>query len=102
MGAKQNGTPATCESTGTKDYYTCSKCSKSYLDENGATEMTDENKVLDALGHDFEAGTDANAGKCVCKNDNNHTHNTYSNSDGNNKPDVEGCTVCEAAGMAKA
>ena len=100
MGTKQNGTPATCESTGTKDYYTCSKCSKDYLDENGATEMTDENKVLDALGHDFEAGTDANAGKCVCKNDNSHTHDTYSSA--NSKPGIEGCAVCKAAGMPEA
>ena len=97
MGEKQNGTPATCENAGTKDYYTCSKCSKSYLDENGATEMTDENKVLDALGHNFEVGTDENAGKCVCKNDNSHTHDTYSSE--NSKPGVEGCAVCEAAGM---
>ena len=47
------GKPATCTEGGTKAYYTCSGCGKTFEDENGTTEIEDLDtwKVIPATGH---------------------------------------------------
>ena len=42
---------ATCTTDGNIDYWTCSKCHKIYSDENGETEITAADTVIDATGH---------------------------------------------------
>lgn len=51
------GVPATCTTAGTKAYYECSKCEKSFADAEGTEEITD--LTIPALGHDLDAD-----GKC--------------------------------------
>lgn len=68
-GEVHTGTPATCTTAGTKDYYECS-CGKKFL-KNGDnyTETTD--LAIPAKGHDFEHGTEVEdsriAATCVAK-----------------------------------
>lgn len=45
---------ATCTSEGKAAHWKCSKCNKLFLDSEGKTEVTSENLVIDALGHDKE------------------------------------------------
>lgn len=46
---KIEGAPATCETDGRVEHYTCSKCGKTYADAAGTKELTDV--VIKALGH---------------------------------------------------
>jgi len=55
---------ATCTEAGNTEYYTCSRCKKLFLDEAGKTEITQEETVLTALGHDMEK-TEAKAATCI-------------------------------------
>ena len=59
IGEKHEKTDATCEKTGTKEYYSCSGCDK-MLDQNG-DEITDI--TIPALGHDFSDNAK------ICKRD---------------------------------
>ena len=45
---------ATCESAGSIEHWKCSRCEKLFADENCETELTQEQIVLPALGHDLE------------------------------------------------
>ena len=45
---------ASCTTAGNIEYWTCSKCHKIYSDENGETEITTEDTVINAIGHDEE------------------------------------------------
>ena len=72
--------PATCESDGSCEYWTCGNCGKNFADENGDEEITQT--VVPALGHDyvfsktvapdFDAKTDG-YDLYVCGNDPSHT-----------------------------
>ena len=44
---------ATHEEDGNIEYYTCSKCGKKYNDEMGTSELTDEEIILKATGHNY-------------------------------------------------
>lgn len=44
-----NEIAATCVNTGTRAYYTCSKCSKKFEDENGTTEITNVESLTIAI-----------------------------------------------------
>ena len=55
-GEVHNGTPATCTTAGTKDYYECA-CGKKFVkDGDNYVETTD--LTIPAKGHDFEHGTE--------------------------------------------
>ena len=72
---------ATCEEDGNIAYYTCSECNKYFEDETGSVEITLEDTVIDALGHDWDEGTITTPKTCTtdgvktytCKNDDSHT-----------------------------
>ena len=44
--------PAACTKTGVKEHYECDKCHRYYLDKEGTQEVTYEELIIDALGHD--------------------------------------------------
>ena len=50
---KTEAKAATHEEDGNIEYYTCSKCGKKYNDEMGTRELTDEEIVLKATGHNY-------------------------------------------------
>lgn len=73
---------ATCTENGNRAYWSCPKCEKYFSNENGTTEITLENTVIDALGHQpgaeptcTEAQTCTECG-AVLKVANNHTEVT--------------------------
>lgn len=55
-GEVHKGTPATCTTAGTKDYYECS-CGKKFVKNGDNYEETDD-LTIPAKGHDFEHGTE--------------------------------------------
>ncbi len=55
-GEVHTGTPATCTTAGTKDYYECS-CGKKFV-KNGDNYVETDDLTLPAKGHDFEHGTE--------------------------------------------
>lgn len=55
-GNVHTGTPATCETAGTKDYYECT-CGKKFV-KDGDNYLEASDLALPALGHDFEHGTE--------------------------------------------
>ncbi len=70
---------ATCEETGNKEYWYCSRCDKYFSDAKGKTETTVERETLKALGHSYgqPVWTWADDGKTaevkiVCANDKTH------------------------------
>lgn len=77
---KTDEVPATCESAGTKAYWTCSGCHKMFSDSEGTTEI-DNPETITALGHDWNewvettpATVDSEGVKTrTCKNDSTHT-----------------------------
>ncbi len=50
---KTEAKAATHEEDGNIEYYTCSKCGKKYNDEMGTRELTDEEIVFKATGHNY-------------------------------------------------
>lgn len=50
---KTEAKAATHEEDGNIEYYTCSKCGKKYNDEMGTSELTDEEIILKATGHNY-------------------------------------------------
>lgn len=55
-GEVHTGTPATCTTAGTKDYYECS-CGKKFV-KNGDNYVETDDLTIPAKGHDFEHGTE--------------------------------------------
>ena len=45
---------ATCTEAGNIEYWTCSGCGKLFSDEAGTKEITEEETVTEALGHDLK------------------------------------------------
>ncbi len=50
----------TCESEGNIGYWRCTRCGKYFADEKGENEITEEDIIIDALGHDFTFEDDDN------------------------------------------
>lgn len=48
---KVAGTPATCTTDGTKEYWECDRCHDKFLDNKGMTAATEENTKIPAPGH---------------------------------------------------
>lgn len=69
---KTEGTPPTCEQSGTATYYTCEVCGRMFLDVGATKEITEKDIVLPATGHNFVA-VDANDND-VCVDDSTHTY----------------------------
>ena len=46
---------ATCTEEGNIEYYTCSVCDKLFADEKATTEITAEDVVITAIGHDYDS-----------------------------------------------
>ena len=70
---------ATCTEAGNIEYWTCSKCGKIYSDEEATTEITEEETVVEAFGHNWDEATYewlSNNGTVTatrkCKNDASH------------------------------
>ena len=55
---------ATCTEPGNIEYWTCSGCRKLFSDENGSTEITENDTVIAALGHDLKK-TEAKDATCT-------------------------------------
>lgn len=55
-GEVHKGTPATCTTAGTKDYYECA-CGKKFV-KNGDNYVETDDLTIPATGHDFEHGTE--------------------------------------------
>ena len=53
---KTEAKEATCTEAGNIEYYTCSVCDKLFSDAEGKTEITQEQTVVAAKGHDYEDG----------------------------------------------
>ena len=51
---KTEGVEATCVDDGSIEYWTCSICHKMYSDEEGKNEITEDDIIIPAPGHDFE------------------------------------------------
>ncbi len=72
---------ATCEEAGNIEYWKCSKCGKFFTDAEGKSEITSEETVTAATGHDWsdwitvKEATEEEDGleRRTCKNDENHT-----------------------------
>ena len=74
-----DGHPARCESDGEIDHYKCTKCRKLFLDEEGFNEISEDDTVIPAISHDWDAPTYTWAEDYseltavrVCKNDPSH------------------------------
>ena len=50
---KTEAVAAECEKDGNIEYYTCVKCPKLYTDEKGNLEITEEELIVEKLGHDY-------------------------------------------------
>ena len=74
---KNPGTPHTCDTAGTKDTWTCSKCENTYIDETGTTLADEQNKV-DPAAHTFGEGTKTEAKESDCTNYGNNAYWTCS------------------------
>lgn len=80
-GVQVAGQAPTCLQDGTKSYYSCTVCGKSFEDETCTKEITDLDKwtVLPATGHDYKAAFSwSEDGKTcnvtfICQNDSAHT-----------------------------
>ncbi len=74
------GKEATCEEEGSIEYWKCSKCNKLYSDAEGKKEITPEQLIVPAKGHDWgdwqviTPATEIEEGleRRVCNNDNSH------------------------------
>ena len=56
---------ATCGAAGAKETWTCSECSKTFIDNKGTTEATAENKVIPATGaHTYDDDSDMTCNVC--------------------------------------
>ena len=51
---KTDRVEAKCETAGNIEYYTCSKCHKTFSDEGGVFEVSEDDIVIPATGHDYE------------------------------------------------
>ena len=69
-----DGTPATCEAGGSKEYWTCSACGGIFSDAEGKTQITEADLPIAALGHAYGDWTplDENQHQRVCGNDKTH------------------------------
>ena len=56
IGSIIQGTPATCDTPGTKDHYHCTACGKDFADAQGTTVLTD--LTVAALGHTYKPATE--------------------------------------------
>ena len=71
---------ATCEETGNIEYWECSRCGKLFADEQGNEEITPEDTVLPAIGHNWDVGvitknattTETGVITFTCQNDSAH------------------------------
>lgn len=66
-----SATTATCTEDGHAEYWECSVCGKKFSDEAGSTELTDDEIVIPALGHDLlssEWTSDATGHWHKCRN----------------------------------
>ena len=78
---KHNAKAETCEEDGNIDYYTCSRCNKIFKDETGNVEITQEQTVIKAKGHDWGEWAETTPATYeaegketrTCKNDSTHT-----------------------------
>ena len=78
---KTDAVAATCETDGNIEYWTCSECGKLFRDAKGKSEITQEETVVKATGHDWgewtvtkSATEDAEGEETrVCKNDASYT-----------------------------
>ena len=61
---KTEAKAATCSADGSIAYYTCSVCTKFFADEDGKTELTAADLVVDAKGHKMTK-TEAKAATCT-------------------------------------
>ena len=61
---KVAGTPATCTTDGTKEYWECDRCHEKFLDSKGQTLATAENTKIPAPGHKM-VKTEAKAATCT-------------------------------------
>ncbi len=62
--------PATCEEDGNIEYYICDKCGKIYNDEIGTRELTENEIIIKATGHNYSTEWKYNANshwhECTC------------------------------------
>ncbi len=82
---------ATCTEDGNHQYYHCENCQKNFSDYDGEYEMSQEDIVIEALGHKFD-----NDGK-YHTSDEKHWHyctRCYENVDEEAHTGEESCTVC--------
>ena len=78
---KTEAKDATCTEAGNIDYWTCSECKKLFGDDQGTTEITAEDTVVAATGHDWgewtvvKEATEEEEGleRRTCSNDESHT-----------------------------
>ena len=61
---KTDEVPATCETTGTKAYWTCSGCGRLFSDSTGTTEI-DAPEVIAKTEHSWDAGTVTTPATCT-------------------------------------
>ena len=96
---KTDAVEAVCEQEGNYTYWTCSKCGKYFSDEDGKTEIDENDWVIDALNHDYGEPvwdwteyTSATA-TFTCKNDKNKTHVEIKNAEITDETNRTQCTV---------
>lgn len=78
--SKQDAVAPACTTAGNIEYYSCSGCSKCYVDNNAETELTQSQIVIPALGHSWgewvilKEATDTEPGECerICQRDASH------------------------------
>jgi len=78
--SKVDGKEETCTEAGQEEHYLCSTCGKTFKDENGTEEVSEEELVIPAKKHDWGEWTEESAPTCtedglekrVCKNDTSH------------------------------
>ena len=73
---------ATCEADGSIEYYICEVCGKLFADGEATAEITSEDTIVPAMGHDWDEGVVTTPATCeedgvktyTCKHDPSHTY----------------------------
>lgn len=97
---KVNGTPATCTTNGTEDYYKCSTCNELFSDAAG-TNRIDVPVVISATGHEYvmEYDKDGHWQECsACQDKQTKTAHDYSAHKCNEEATCKNCSYIKPVG----
>lgn len=100
---------ATCEADGSIQYYICEVCGKLFADAEATAEITSEDTIVSAMGHDWDEGVVTTPATCeedgvktyTCKHDTTHTYTEVIPATGHDWIVEITPATCEGAGVEK-